>query len=79
VKRVSGLDGSSFHGPLCRVGVTCRSASADVRQVGGDSVCFVSLLFGMSDAGERNVVWGGVCGVVRRMVGFGAVTRWDRC
>ena len=73
--RVSGLDGSAFHGPLCRVGIACASASADVRQVGGDSVYFVTL-FEKSDAGERNVVLGGVCGVMRRVFGFvGAVTR----
>jgi hypothetical protein len=75
VKCVSGLDGSTFHSPLCWVGVARGSARGDVRQVGRDGVCFVTL-FEMSDAGERNVVLGVVRGVMRKVCCFGgAVTR----
>ena len=74
MNRVSGLDGSAFHGPLCRVGVACASASADVRQVGRYGVYFVTL-FEKSDAGEHNVVLGGVCRVMQREFSFVGVTR----
>jgi hypothetical protein len=74
VNRVSGLDGSAFHGPLCRV-VDRGGARADVRQVGGSDVWLVTL-FETGDAGVRDVVLGVVCGVMRKVLGFvGAVTR----
>ena len=39
VNRVSGLDGSSFHGPLCCVGVSsARGVRGDVRQVGDGDI-----------------------------------------
>jgi hypothetical protein len=83
VNRVSGLDRSPFHGPLCWVGVGCDSgARGDVRQVGGcgDGVCLVTL-FETRNAGERNIVLLSVFGgVMRRVLGFvRAVTRWSRC
>jgi hypothetical protein len=69
VNRVSCLDRSSFHGPLCWVGVGCdSSARVDVRQVGdGDGgVCLVTLF-----ERERNVVLlDAFCGVMRRVLGF---------
>ena len=79
MNRVSGLDGSSFHGPLRWVGVS--GARGDVRQVGdGDGgVCLVTL-FETRNAGERTVVLLGVFyGVMRRVLEFvGVVTRWGR-
>jgi hypothetical protein len=82
VNRVSGLDRSSFHGPLCWVGVGCRSrARVDVRQVGGGEggVCLVTL-FETRNVGERSVVLlDAFCGVMRRVPGFvGVVTRRSR-
>jgi hypothetical protein len=82
VNRVSGLDRSPFHGPLCWVGVDCRSsASVDVRQVGSreGGVCLVTL-FETRNVGERNVVLLDVfCGVMRRVLGFvRVVTRRSR-
>jgi len=84
VYRVSGLDRSSFHGPLCWVGIGCdTSTRVDVRQVGdGDGgVCLVTL-FETRDVRERNVVLlllDAFCGVMRRVLDFvGAVTRGSR-
>ena len=82
MNRVSGLDRSSLHGPLCWVGVGCRSsASVNVRQVGrGEGgVCLVTL-FEMRNVGEHNVVLlDAFCEVMRRVLGFvGVVTRRSR-
>lgn len=79
MNRVSCLDRSPFHGPLCWVGVSCESsAGIDVRQVGGGDggVCLVTL-FETRDVRERNVVLlDAFCGVMRRVLGFvGVVTR----
>ena len=78
MNRVSGLDRSSLHGPLCWVGVGCdSSAGLYVRQVGdGDGgVCLVTLF-----ERERNVVLlDAFYGVMRRVLSFvGVVTRWSR-
>ena len=80
--RVSGLDRSSFHGPLCWVGIgRDSSARVNVRQVGdGDGgVCLVTL-FETRNVRERNIVLlDAFCGVMRKVLGFvGVVTRGSR-